>query len=82
MMAWFTLIDNYSVISEETRHRPNLVCNHFLLTYVLQSHNNIMHTKAERPTETLGVICVSVTVIHLQTELPNAENARSRKPGW
>lgn len=82
MMAWFTLIDNYSVISEETRHRPNLVCNHFLLTYVLQSHNNIMHTKAERPTETLRVICVSVTVIHLQTELPNAENACSRKPGW
>lgn len=67
MMAWFTLIDNYSEISEEKRHRPNLVCNHFLLIYVPQSNNNIMHTKAERPKETLGVICISITVIHLQT---------------
>lgn len=67
MMAWFTLIDNYSVISEEKRHEPNLVCNHFLLICVLQSNNNIMHTKAERPTETLGAMCMSVTVIHRQT---------------
>lgn len=66
-MAWFTLIDNYSVISEEKRHRPNLVCNHFLLIHVLQSNNNIMHTKQGSPAETLGVICMSVTVIHLQT---------------
>lgn len=66
-MAWFTLADNYRVISEEKHHRPILVCNHFLLLYVLGSNNNVMHTKQQKPTETLGVICISITVIHLQT---------------
>ena len=46
-MAWFTLTDNYRVISEE-KQQAYLCLQSFPTPYILQSHNKIMHAKQQK----------------------------------